>query len=996
MPITLITGPANAGKAELVMDALRRQLAHGREPLLIVPTRADVEHYRRELAGDGAVMGAEVERFRELIARAVRCAGEGAPVLGAVAREQLLAALALREGAGLSPAGASAASARALASFIGELQERRVKALLAAGVADAPGGALAELFEAYLGSLRRMRRVDEEQRAARALDALRGKPALWGERPVLFYGFDDLTPLQLDAIETLGAVVDADVTVSLTYEPGRAAFAGRAGTFNALAPLATRHEQLPPRAEHYAPRARVALGHLERSLFEPDTRREDPAGAVRLLEGADERAELELVAEQIRALLERGMAPGEIAVVTRTPAATADLLEEVFSAAAIPYALPRRRRFADSAIGAALIGLLRCAPRAAGASAQERGARVEAQLAGQREGTGRADDLLAWLRAPGMLQRPELADRLEVSVRRTGVVSAGEARLLWEERNWRLGAIDHLRDAQRRGPGALARRAERELAWLFSAARRGQARVLEGEELEDAGALAAGRRALGELRELARVAPELSPPDASALADVLHALEFLDGVRPSQRTVAVLDPLALRARRVRALFLCRLQEGLFPAPGAPRAVLSEEERRGLAQASGLLLGEPLEGLAAERYLLYAAVSRPEELLVLSWHACGEDGAPTTRSPFVDDVCDLFDDSLSAGRVGGRPAAAARSRQARPAPARARADGGTARAIAPLRDAELLAELAAHAWSPSSLGVWMSCPARWLVERMLRAGDLDPYAEPLARGGLAHAALKQTLEGLRRETGSARITPASLGRARELLARALEEHEAEFALSAAPERRPGVRRRLRADLERYLAHAAADAEDGPRGGREALEPAHLELEFGFDASATEGVEPAGLAAFDLGDGVMLRGRIDRVDVSPGGEAVVYDYKGRSASPAGKWIGERELQVALYMRALESLLGVRVVGGFYQPLSGSDLRARGVLDAGSGVQLECVGDDARESAEVRALLDEATAAAREAAAQAARGELSARPRTCAFKGGCMYPAVCRADP
>jgi hypothetical protein len=35
---------------------------------------------------------------------------------------------------------------------------------------------------------------------------------------------------------------------------------------------------------------------------------------------------------------------------------------------------------------------------------------------------------------------------------------------------------------------------------------------------------------------------------------------------------------------------------------------------------------------------------------------------------------------------------------------------------------------------------MSCPARWLVERMLRPGDLDPDPEPLARGGLAHAAL----------------------------------------------------------------------------------------------------------------------------------------------------------------------------------------------------------------------------------------------------------------
>jgi len=48
---------------------------------------------------------------------------------------------------------------------------------------------------------------------------------------VLFYGFDDLTRLQIDAIETLGAVVGARVTVSLTYEHGRTAFSGRAATF---------------------------------------------------------------------------------------------------------------------------------------------------------------------------------------------------------------------------------------------------------------------------------------------------------------------------------------------------------------------------------------------------------------------------------------------------------------------------------------------------------------------------------------------------------------------------------------------------------------------------------------------------------------------------------------------------------------------------------------------------------------------------------------------
>ena len=67
MPITLITGPANAGKAQVVLDAVRRDLAHGGEPLLIVPTRADAEHYLRELAGAAAAMGVRVQRFDGLI-----------------------------------------------------------------------------------------------------------------------------------------------------------------------------------------------------------------------------------------------------------------------------------------------------------------------------------------------------------------------------------------------------------------------------------------------------------------------------------------------------------------------------------------------------------------------------------------------------------------------------------------------------------------------------------------------------------------------------------------------------------------------------------------------------------------------------------------------------------------------------------------------------------------------------------------------------------------
>ena len=88
----------------------------------------------------------------------------------------------------------------------------------------------------------------------------------------------------------------------------------------------------------------------------------------------------------------------------------------------------------------------------------------------------------------------------------------------------------------------------------------------------------------------------------------------------------------------------------------------------------------------------------------------------------------------------------------------------------------------------------------------------------------------------------------------------------------------MRRSLHADLERYLEHAAAL--DGP------LAPGELELGFGFTGE-DEHSEASELPAFELGGGVLMRGRIDRIDVEPGGDAVVIDYKARARrrAPAG---------------------------------------------------------------------------------------------------------------
>ncbi len=970
MPIALITGPANAGKAQLVMEAVRAHVAHGENPLLIVPTEADQARYRRELAEGGLTLGVRVERFEGLLGEALARAGSAHPpraALGPLARERVLARLA----------GARPGMAHELARFVAELETQRVtparlRGALRAWSSSTPGPdgerttleRVCEVFEGYHQALARMRRADRELRITRALDDLRRTPSLWGSTPVLLYGFDDLTELQLDAIETLGVLVDARVTVSLAYEAGRVAFAGRATAFQRLAPLADAHTELSARAEYYAPGSREALHHLERSLLSDDATRVEHGEAVRLLEGGSPRAELELVAGEVRALLDAGVPPGEIAIVHRSPDTIAGPLAEVFEDFEIPYDRHRRVSFAHTAIGRALLSLLRLAL-----------------------GEGGLSDLLAWLGAPGVLERPELVDRFDATARRQGALDGARALALWEAEHWPLERIERVRSAAAQGAHVLANALSSELRWLFRAPRAGVAAVLGEDELDEARALVSARRALEELRELARSAPELAPTPAD-VADVLERLELSGGERSRASVVAVVDPLSLRARRVRMVFVCGLQEGVFPAPAVPHPLLGEEDRRKLAHASGLVLHGQPDALAAERYLLYALASRPEERLTLSWHTADEDGAPLAPSLFVDDVCDLFADTLRqhtsrrfAGAAGwpgpGRPTGAMAVREA--AIARS-TDDLRPRPIAPLGEDRALGELRERVlWSASSLETWAACPVKWFVERLLRAREVAPDPEPIARGALAHAALRCTLERLRSRTGSARLTPASVGLAKRLLGEALSELQECYPLSVAPERIPGARRRLRVDLERYLEYASEQASP--------LEPTHLELEFGF--------EQDGLPPLELGEGVFLRGRIDRVDIGVGGEAVVYDYKGRSAPPGARWEAQGAFQIALYMRAVEHLLGHTPAGGFYQPLAGRDIRARGVLDGDSDLELDCVRTDRLERADFEELLERSSAAALRAAAQARSGAIKPRPDTCAFQGGCAYPTICRCE-
>src|ERR671916_269684 len=125
MPLTLITGPANAAKAGAVLDRLRAALP--RDPLLVVPTAADVEHYQRELAASGIVFGAEVLTFSRLVREIAARAGLQLRPLGRVARDRVVrAAIADVPLRALARSAATGGFADAAGALFAELQRSLV------------------------------------------------------------------------------------------------------------------------------------------------------------------------------------------------------------------------------------------------------------------------------------------------------------------------------------------------------------------------------------------------------------------------------------------------------------------------------------------------------------------------------------------------------------------------------------------------------------------------------------------------------------------------------------------------------------------------------------------------------------------------------------------------------------------------------------------------------------------------------------------------------
>jgi ATP-dependent helicase/DNAse subunit B len=968
MALTLLAGPANAGKVALLLDRYLADLR--REPVLIVPTGSDVERVERDLLGRaGALVGGFIGTFDDVFEQIAAGNGGSRPLVGEAQRALLLRRVVA--GARLGDLQVSArfsGFADALGSAISELEA----GLLEPAELD---GDLAELYGRYRGELDGLGLWDRDLRRGYAAARLAGELGAWDGRPVYAYGFEDLSGAQWRLLEAFAG--RADVTVSLQYEPGRLAFAALERTAADLARLSDgRIEELPPRYGDYA---HPALAHLERALFEDEPPPAPPAeGAIRFLEGAGARATLELVADEILQLIRSGTSPDEVLVVCPSLDRVRAPLESAFGTVGVPYALDASIRLSQAPFGRALLSLLRYA-----------------WLGGGRR------DLFGFVRSPYSGLARAHADFLEGRLRGRGIRSPERLEAtIAELRGQPLVFLERLRGA----PTTIG--AVRELVTSMLRAAHGldAPPATEQARLD----LRSYQAVLGLLDELDRwvdLGPDLSTEEL--VASLERTQVRLGPARAGH--VAVLDLLRARTRRAEVVFVLGLEEGVFPQRTQSSPFLDDERRRQLDADARLARPDPV---ARARYLFYTACTRPSRRLYLVREAATDDGAPRQPSPFWEDVrAVLRPDDLP--RVTRRrslselvwPLASAPSERERlravsslstgdrpTAEAVARANGWErrlARALEAFRrptrltDPAVLESLRARTmFGVTELEAFAGCSSIWFVERMLDPKSMDVEIDARMRGSIAHQALFKFFSGLPKRLGSDRVPPEQLDDALAFLGECLTEAlagGAENRLELTDLQRDELRQTLWRDLEAFV-RSEAESELP-------LVPRRFEVSFGSERSAPE--LQRGLDLVDF----QLSGKIDRVDLDPfAARGIVWDYKsGKKAHTAAEIERELKLQIPLYMLVLRDLIGVEPLGGLYRPLSG-DRKARGLLRAsarGDGVPGQSPRDYVDED-EFWAKVERAQDVARRTVARIRDGDVRHDPR----EGSC--PSWCRLGP
>ena len=460
--------------------------------------------------------------------------------------------------------------------------------------------------------------------------------------------------------------------------------------------------------------------------------------------------------------------------------------------------------------------------------------------------------------------------------------------------------------------------------------------------------------------------------------------------------VLVAGAARVRLRRPRVTFMLGLVDGEFPERGDQMPFLPAPLRRDCNQSAGFpLLREEPEGLDDLAFQL--AFRSATEVVYLSQRLVDDEGGALFPSPYLDtarssregglrpwarrtlaDV--LFPPEHAPSRREYLRSCAAGAQgtftpSTRPAGARAARPARRGVELREPRALHYVADQVGH--TAGEIEQFADCPLRWFFQSVVGVTTPLEDGDPRYLGLVTHEVLAQLYSLLRER----RLLPLTA----ELLpaANAAMEEVMEAAVASTvslPSRSDGAR---------------ADDPAGVllRARVRNLVRAVLEFEVNRAAGVASVTTEQGLPrdGVDLGDGLVVRGRIDRVDELGGGLGLlVIDYKTGWLRFSQNWAEDGALQVPLYMLALAAVYPHRrVIGGGYLALKEREFH--GVVREGGSEDLAgAIGGRCRflGEGEYLAFLESCRlkAAAHVRSMQAGRYERPDRgrcPRYCSFR-------------
>jgi ATP-dependent helicase/DNAse subunit B len=421
-------------------------------------------------------------------------------------------------------------------------------------------------------------------------------------------------------------------------------------------------------------------------------------------------------------------------------------------------------------------------------------------------------------------------------------------------------------------------------------------------------------------------------------AETVLALERLRLADHRRDVVHLMDVFEARQWELPVVFVCGLLEREFPRYHSEDPVLGDAARRRLGMETAA------QRNAEERSLFDLAVTRASSELVLSFSRFDEKGVKTLPSFFLEGFLEE-----EAAECGPR---------IQPEPARA----VTQPALQPIQSAALLGQLGKkhRRLSASSVESFLQCPFQFFAEKTLKLRERPPAPRDRmdfrAKGSIVHRALA--------ERGLAPLLPAVV------FDRVFEDECSRLRI-------PGTYRTEAARLE-LLRHFEAFVEDAG-------------VSLGWRT------QPEVKFEFPLNELLTIRGRIDRLDISPEKQALVIDYKYSAsqkvkerveASDAGELV-----QAGVYLLAAEKALELKPIGMLYCGLK-KEITWNGWHVPIEG--LERIGTVA-DAETLREKMDSTVRKIEETYEAIAAGRVAAQPadtdkcRWCAFRNACRVESI-----